>query len=68
MKEEECVAWFVCLRSWLLTAGTSYIFTTHCRFTENNTDKTVAENYDCLTVKVTEIKETIKAAQGDFLT
>ena len=37
-------------------------------FTENNTDKTVAENYDCLTVKVTEIKETIKAAQGDFLT
>jgi len=36
-------------------------------FSENNTDKTVSQNYDCLAVKVTEFKETIKPAKGDFL-
>lgn len=36
-------------------------------YSDNNTDKTVHENYDCLAVKVTELKETIKPAKGDFL-
>jgi len=36
-------------------------------FSENNTDKTVQQNYDCLAVKVTEFKETIKPSQGDFI-
>ena len=36
-------------------------------FSENNTDKTVHQNYDCLTVKVTEFKETVQPANGDFI-
>jgi len=36
-------------------------------YSDNNTDKTVHENYDCMAMKVTEFKETVKPAQGDFL-
>ena len=58
-----CVHWQRASMSLFTTLG---LFL-NCRYSDNNTDKTVSENYDCLAVKVTELKETIKPAKGDFL-